>query len=155
MTATGKKIELASYAKSQGKRNTLLVFFRTGTCGICVHQLEDFASNYDQIQAANAAVLALSLDESIVQTQTSEKLQNKFPLVLDPDAKVTRLFDVLNPQDKLARPSLFLLGPDRKVLFHYVGQAIQDRLPLAKVMEILQHYSGKLPVQSAPGAAGG
>jgi peroxiredoxin len=144
-TATGKKIDILNYAKSQKKRNLLLVFFRTGNCGICVHQLVEFSEQIEAIQKSNAAVLAVSLDDAIVQTRTSETIQNKFPILLDPQGKAIKAYGVYNPAENLSRPSLFLIGPDKKILYRYVGQAIQDRPPLAQVMTILSEYSGTLP----------
>lgn len=144
-TATGKKFEILNYAKSQNKRNLLLVFFRTGTCGICVHQLEEFSEQFAAIQKNNTAVLAVSLDDAIIQIRTSEKIQNKFPILLDPQGKAIKAYGVFNPAENLSRPALFLIGPDKKILYRYVGQAIQDRPPTAQVMTILSEYSGSLP----------
>lgn len=148
-TAEGKKINVNGYAKTQKKRNLLLVFFRTGTCGVCLHQLEEIAQNYAQIEAANATVLSLSLDDAMVQKTVSEKINHKFPVMLDPDAKTVNLFGTFNPQDKLSRPSLFLVGPDQKIVYSYIGQSLGDRPPLPKLMEMLTHYSGLLPTGRA------
>ena len=151
-TASGRRIDITSFAKKQHKRNLLLVFFRTGKCPICVSQLIDFAQNFDRIGALNAAVLAISLDDAIIQSRTSEKIRNLFPLLLDPDAKTVHAFDVFNPEDKLARPSLFLIGPDRKILYSYVGKTLRDRPALEAVLDVLDHYSGSLPKGKMPKA---
>jgi peroxiredoxin len=146
-TAKAKKIDLTKYASEKKKRNLLLLFFRTGTCGICVGQLQEIASVADKIESANAAILALSLDDAIIQSQTSEKINNRFEILLDPDAKTVNAFGVYNPDDKLSRPSVFLIGPGRKILYRYVGKAIHDRPSTATLLEMLRHYSGLLPVE--------
>lgn len=139
---TGKKISLASYAAAQKKRNLLLVFFRTGTCGVCTHQLVELSKAYAQISDWNTAVLALSVDDAIIHAGTSEKIQKRFPLLLDPDAKAIKAFGVFNETEKKAWPSIYLVGPDRKVLYHYVGKDMMDRPKTETVLEAIQHHSG-------------
>lgn len=151
-TARGQKIDLAQYAKTKSKRNLLLVFFRTGTCGICKHQLQEIGDHIEQVFALNTAVLGLSLDDAIIQQRVAEELGGRFPLVLDPDAKVVKAFNVMHPQEKLSRPSLFLLGPNMEVLYRYVGQGIQDRPPFATLMDVLKHYSGLVPMRGKAGS---
>lgn len=142
-TAAGEKIELTGYAKTQKKKNLLLIFFRTGNCGICVGQLTDLASHYGDILDRDAALVAISLDDAIVQARTSEKIAKKYPILLDPDAKTVNAFDVFNPQDKLSRPSTFVLGPGGKVLYKYVGMSLTDRPATATILEVLEKWSGK------------
>lgn len=146
-TAFGEKILLASYARKQGKRNLLLFFFRTGTCGVCVGQLQETALHHEQIMENNAAVLAISLDDAIIQSQTADKISRKFPILLDPDSKTAKLFDVFNPQDKLAKPSIFLIGPDRRILYQHVGKSVYDRPAFAEILRVVKHYSGLLPTR--------
>ena len=144
-TGRGKKIEITGYAKAQGKRNLLLVFFRTGNCGLCVSQLIEFSQRHREILEANAEILAVSVDDAIIQAQTSEKIESRYPILLDPDAKTTKAFGVFNPQERLAFPATFVVGPDRRVLYRYVGKDLHDRPPFDRVMEVLRHYSGLAP----------
>lgn len=145
MTARGQKIHVNEYAKSKGKKNLLFIFFRTGNCGICVAQLEEVANRLTEFENQNTAVLAISVDDAIVQSRTSERIQHKIPILLDPDGKTVKLFSVFNPEEKLSRPATFLIGPDQKVLYQYVGQAISDRPPINTLLEMVTHYSGGLP----------
>lgn len=145
----GKKISLTGYAASRNKKNLLLVFFRTGTCSVCISQLRDIAQNFDRIDRWNAAVLGISLDDAIVHARTAEKIQNRFPLLLDPEGKTVKAFGILNPEDSLSRPSLYLVGPDRKILYKYVGKALSDRPPLSEVLDVVRHYSGGLPTRTS------
>lgn len=147
-TASGQKYDIPGYAKSRKKKNLLLVFFRTGNCGVCVAQLIEFSQKIEEMEATNTAVLAMSVDDAITQRRTSEKIEDKFPIVLDPDAEVTKRFDAFNPDEKLARPSLFLLDPKGKVLYRYVGKDLHDRPAYAAVLDMLKHYSGGLPSRS-------
>lgn len=149
VTPKGKTIDLEKYAAQEGKRNLLLVFFRTGTCNVCVTQLRDIAAHYEQVTANNAVALGISLDDAIVQSSTAEKMENKFPLLLDPEGKIVKAFGIFNPEDKLSRPSIYLVGSDHKVLYHYVGKSLQDRPPLTEVMEVVRHYSGGLPKRAS------
>ncbi len=147
-TASGQKFSVPGYAKTKKKKNLLLVFFRTGNCGVCVSQLVEFSQKLDEMEATNTAVVALSVDDAITQSRTAEKIENKFPILLDPDAEVTKRFDAFNPEEKLARPSLFLLDPKGKILYHYVGKDLHDRPAYPAVLDVLKHYSGSLPTRS-------
>lgn len=139
---------MGKYAASKGKKNLLLLFFRTGTCGVCVGQLQDYARYTSEFELLNAAVLSVSLDDAIVQGRVSEAIEAKFPILLDPQAKFTKAFDVFHPDEKLARPSVFLVGADRKIRYSYVGQGIQDRPPITTVLEVVKHYSGLAPTRA-------
>lgn len=149
ITGAGKSYDLQKFATQSGKRNLLIVFFRTGTCNVCVTQLRDVAAHYEEILGMNTAVLSLSLDDAIIQKRTSEMIESKFPILLDPDGKTVKAFGVFNPEEKLSRPSIYLVGHDQKVLYHYVGKSLADRPPLAEVLEVVRHYSGGLPAKSA------
>lgn len=144
-TAKGKKIDVMKYAQDQKKRNLLLVFFRTGTCGICVAQLEEIATEVEKFQGANAAILSVSLDDAIVQSRTSERISDKYPILLDPDGKTAKKFGVYNPEEKLARPSVFLIDSNQKILYGYIGKGLQDRPTTPHLLQMVRHYSGMLP----------
>ena len=153
-TFKGKKIDVNGYAKAQGKRNLLLIFYRTGTCNVCVTQLRELASQQGKVREYNAAMLAVSLDGAIVQSRTSEQIAGKIPILLDPGAKTVKAFGVLHPQESLSRPSLYVVGPDQKVLYKYVGMALADRPPTQEVLEVLRHYSGLTPTKSGVAKSG-
>ena len=154
MTASGEKIDITSYAKKKNKRNLFLFFFRTGTCGICLAQLVEIARSLDQLEQNNTAVLAVSLDDAIVQSQVSERIEKKYPILMDPDAKLVKAFGTFNPEEKLSFPATFLIGSDRKILFKYVGKAPRDRPPMQKLLEVSQHYSGLMPTNPGRATAG-
>lgn len=148
-THQGKKVDVNGFAKSEDRRNLLFVFFRTGTCAVCIQQLQEFSQILDKIHGLNASVLAISMDDAIVHARTSEKIQGKIPLLLDPGGKTIQAFGVMNPSEKLAFPSLFLVGPDQKVLYKYVGRGLRDRPPLEEVTKVLRHYSGLVPTRTS------
>lgn len=150
----GKTYDLSKYAAESGKRNLLLLFFRTGTCNVCTSQLRDIAGVYEEVKNNHTAVVALSLDDAIVMARTGELIENKFPLLMDPDAKTVKAFGVFNPEDKLSKPSVYLVGPDQKILYHYVGKDLTDRPPLTEVLDVIRHYSGGLPKRASAPKAG-
>lgn len=153
VTHTGQTIEVGKYAAQQGKRNLLLLFFRTGNCGICVGQLRDVAEHFEQVTADKAAVLAISLDDAITHAATFEKIERKYPLLLDPEGKTIHAFGVYNPEDKLARPAVYLISSAGKVLYHYVGKSLTDRPTIQEVLDVLHHYSGGLPTSTGRSAS--
>lgn len=150
--ADGTRLNAPTYARSLKKRNLLLVFYRTGTCSVCVHQLVELAEMQKEILRWNTATLAMSVDDAILQAKTKEKIAGAFPLLIDPDGKTVHAFDVYNPSDRLARPAVFLIGPNLKILYHYVGQSIGDRPSRENLMHAVKYYSGLLPLDDKPSA---
>jgi len=145
ITARGQKIQIAKYAKSQGKKNLLMVFFRTGSCGVCVQQLEEFSERIGDIHDANTALLAVSMDDAIIQARTSDKIKKAYPILMDTEGKAAKAFGVFNPAEKLAYPSIFLFDSEGKILYEHRGKSIQDRPTLQTVLQAVRHYSGQLP----------
>ena len=61
-----------------------------------------------------------------------------FPVLSDSSREYIREYDVLHPQEGIARPSLFILDREGVVRWRYVGMNAADRPPIATVLEQLQ-----------------
>ena len=69
---------------------------------------------------------------------TVSELGLAFPVLSDSSRAYIREYDVLHPQEGIARPSLFILDRNGIVRWRYVGQNAADRPPIATVLEQLQ-----------------
>ena len=61
-----------------------------------------------------------------------------FPVLSDSSRTYIRAYDVLHPQEGIARPSLFVLDRDGVVRWQHVGMSAADRPALGDVLEQLR-----------------
>jgi len=141
--ADGTRLSAATYARSLKKKNLLLIFYRTGTCSVCVQQLVEVARAKDEIFRSNTAILAMSLDDAIQQARTKEKIGGAYPLLIDPDGRTTKAFGVFNPAEQLAYPAVFLIGPNMRVLNHHVAKSLNDRPSLSTLLTWVKRHKGR------------
>ena|SRR5438105_10762569 len=83
---------------------------------------------WDRFKEARLQVAAIVVDEPSKNLAMVDKLLLPFPILSDPEARVIHDYDVWNPEDGgVAKPALFLVRPDFKVGFQYVGTDFADR----------------------------
>ncbi len=79
----------------RGKKNVVLYFYpKAGTAG-CTKQACTFRDNYEAISGYNAVIVGVSTDTVDAQAGFKAEHDLGFPLVADPEKRVTRLYDAL------------------------------------------------------------
>jgi peroxiredoxin len=92
LTVDSKEIELGSFAKD---KVTLLVFGATW-CPACRHEIPILKEYYSELKDDGLNVLGIDIQESVKKVKSLiEKMQINYPVVLDSDAKVARLYKVV------------------------------------------------------------
>lgn len=92
LTVDGKEIELGSFAKD---RVTLLVFGATW-CPLCRHEIPILKEYYSELKDDGLNVLGIDIQESVKKVKSLiEKMQINYPVVLDSNADVARLYKVV------------------------------------------------------------
>ena len=84
--------------------------------------------DYEEITAAGAQILAVTTDDLTHADLAVERLGLQFPVLQDPDGRVSseyRVFNLLN--DGLAAPATFLLDKDGAIRWEYIGKSKSDR----------------------------
>ncbi len=95
---------------------------------------------YNDIQALNAEVIAISVDNLSGAEDIARQLGIPFPVLYDPSRVVTQLYKVDNPGDGgRARPATFVVNTEGVITWKYVGSDIGDR---PSVSTILAQLSG-------------
>ena len=90
--------------------------------------MASYARSWERFEQYGLQLVGISVDELEQNRAMVEKLLLPFRLLSDPDSRVIREWDVLNPRDaNIARPSLFLVLPDMSIAFQYVGEDFTDR----------------------------
>lgn len=84
LNSEGKPIRLSQY---RSKRVVVYFYPKAGTSN-CTVQAQGFRDNYDQIEAANGMVLAVSPDEPEKLAKWKESENLPFLLLSDPDHRV-------------------------------------------------------------------
>ncbi|NND04031.1 MAG: redoxin domain-containing protein [Acidimicrobiia bacterium] len=88
------------------------------------------AQRHDEILAAGARVIGISVDPPEMQSAMVKKLELPFPLLSDPDrSRAIDPFGLSDPIDKrnIAVPATIVIGPDGDERYRTVGRDFADR----------------------------
>ena len=85
-----------------------------------------------------AEIVALSADTPERARLTVSELGITYPILSDSSRRLIRAYDVLHPEEGIARPSLFVLDRDGVVRWQYVGINAADRPALEDILEQLR-----------------
>lgn len=92
LTIDGEEIELESFAKD---KVSLLVFGATW-CPHCVHEIPILKEYYNEFKEDGFEVLGIDIQESKKKVKSfAERNKINYPVVLDSNAKVARLYKVV------------------------------------------------------------
>jgi mycoredoxin-dependent peroxiredoxin len=121
---------------ARGER-TVVLFYRSETCGLCRIRLEQLHGNLAAYRAAGARVVAVTLDPPELSAQTSERLGGEFPVV-SVDSAVFESWRVLDTGAGVALPGAYVLDERGVVIFRHLGQHAGDRISDATLLTILE-----------------
>ena len=100
------------------------------------------SDRYETITAAGGRVVAITVDSPPQNSAMIEKLGLPFPMLSDPDrSKAIRPYGVSDEKDprEIARPAMFVVTPDRRVVFENVSTDFADRHAESAAIEALQN----------------
>jgi peroxiredoxin len=123
----GKLHRLADY---RGK--VVLLNFWATWCGPCREEMPSMQSLGDSLQSRPFAVLAINVGESArVARGFGEKMGLRFTLLLDRDTSATRAWGAR------VLPASYVIGPDGKVAYSYLGAIDWNSPEVKKAIERL------------------
>lgn len=102
----GRLVRLSDYA---GKPVVLAFYVLANTPG-CAGELRAYQDELAEFERAGAQILGISVNKPAANRKFAQKLGLTFPLLCDPDKKVTKLYGILN-FFRLARRTTFVLDP--------------------------------------------
>jgi peroxiredoxin Q/BCP len=91
------------------------------------------ASDYDKFKAADAEILAISVDPPEKSRELGEKLKIRFPLLSDQDHRVIDQYEILDPGGKISIASVFVVDKKGIVRWSYITDDYKVR-PLDDVI---------------------
>jgi peroxiredoxin len=102
--------------------------------------LTEYASHYPAIRAADADVVALSVDDPPRSAALREQLDLEFPILCDTGRVVVRAWDLYNARENggIAVPAVFVIDPDLRIRYRSVD-ATAARVRTDAVLEFLRN----------------
>jgi alkyl hydroperoxide reductase subunit AhpC len=125
---------------------------------VCTTELGRTASLKSEFEKRNVKVIALSVDpvEShhgwINDINETQNVEVDFPLIADPDRKISELYDMIHPNASATATvrSLFVIAPDKtiKLMITYpasTGRNFQEILRVIDSLQLTANYSVATP----------
>jgi alkyl hydroperoxide reductase subunit AhpC len=126
---------------------------------VCTTELGEVAKLKPEFDKRNVKVLGLSVDSVDDHRRWSGDIQEtqgtalNFPLLADPDRKISGLYDMIHPNasDTLTVRSVFVIGADKKVklMITYpasTGRNFEEILRVIDSLQLTAKYSVATPV---------
>ena len=82
-----------------------------------------------------AEMIALSADAPADGQKVASELNLTYPILSDVYKNYIRQYGVLHPTEGIARPSMFLVNKEGKIVWKYVGMEASDRPPMDTVLQ--------------------
>jgi thioredoxin-dependent peroxiredoxin len=97
-------------------KDVLLAFYPKDNTPVCTKQLIDYSLNQDELKKVGIFIVGVNIDP--VDSHRSFCANNKidFPLLSDPEKKVSGYFDAINLLNQNKR-KLILIGKDKRIKF--------------------------------------
>lgn len=127
----------------------VLYFFPKAFTPLCTVETRRFRDNYPDLKALGAEVIGVSTDTLATQCDFAQRQEVSFPLLADPDRRISTAYGVLWPLFPRARRVTFVIGETGKielVLWHEVQ--------VSKHLDDVLRHLQKRPRGAPPGATG-
>jgi peroxiredoxin len=80
-------------------------------------------------------MIAISADAPADGQRVASEMKLTYPILSDIYRNFIKQYAVLHPQEQIARPSMFLVDKQGKIVWSYVGQDASDRPPIDFVLQ--------------------
>jgi peroxiredoxin len=110
--------------------------------------LADFRDHYEEIRAAGATLVAISVDAPEVSEALRRQTSLPFALLCDTERQVVKAWDVYNSREKggIAKPAAFIIGGD--LTAHFVSlDAVALRVSASEIVRILRGLETRAPAR--------
>ncbi|MCL2015728.1 MAG: alkyl hydroperoxide reductase subunit C [Defluviitaleaceae bacterium] len=173
MSLIGKKVSeftAQAYVNGDFKEVTLndlkgkwsvFVFYPADFTFVCPTELGDLADKYAEFQKVGCEVYSVSTDTHFIHKawhDTSETIRKiKYPMLADPNHKISEDFEVLIPDAGLALRGSFIINPDTEIVAYEVnalgiGRSAADLLRKVQAAQfVAQHGDQVCPANWTPG----
>ena len=107
-------------AEQSDRLCTIVYFFPRAFTPGCSRETAAFRDSHDRIDALGARIVGVSTDDGPTQCRFADFMRAPFPLIADPEGRITGAYGVRWPLLKLAKRVTFVIGPSQIILgtFH-------------------------------------
>jgi peroxiredoxin Q/BCP len=96
----------------KGKKNVVLFFYPKAMTSGCTIESCGFRDVIDDFAKADTVIVGISVDKLEDQQKFTDKEKLNFPLLADPEKKVTEMFGALNPQRGFANRYTYVIDKE-------------------------------------------
>lgn len=107
----GKRFVLSQ----QGGLCTVIYFFPKAFTPGCTSETKRFRDNFNELALAGANVVGISTDDPSTQCKFADSLHAPFPLIADPDKRISSAYGVLWPLIGVTKRVTFVVNPERVI----------------------------------------
>jgi peroxiredoxin len=117
--------------------------------------LADYSTHLEDLRAAGAQLVAISVDDAARAETVRQELGIKFPLLCDTSREVVKKYGLLNSGEKggIAFPASFVIDRDRVVRFRALEQ-VASRVSVDQLLELLRELGRGAEPQTKPRQSG-
>ena len=112
-------------------KNVVLVFYPLDDSMVCTIQLGEFRDEWADITARNTVVFGVNPESAAKHLSFREKQALPFPLLVDEDQTVTRLYQANRPV--VVKRTVYLIGPDGVIRYSKRGKPATTEVLAAAV----------------------
>lgn len=89
-----------------------------------------------EFNSRNTQVIALAVQDQAGAMTMASRANVSYPILADPDHRVAEAYGVFNLlNDGVAAPSVFVINKSGQIVWHYIGQNINDRPPSGTILQ--------------------
>lgn len=107
----GESIDFSKYAEG---KSLVVFFYPKATTNGCVRETTEFGARRGELDALNAAVVGVSIDEQEAQKQHAIQCAANFPVITDAGGKLITELGIMSERGSAMRTT-YVLSPDRTV----------------------------------------
>jgi peroxiredoxin Q/BCP len=117
--------------------------------------LADYSEHLEDLRAAGAQLVAISVDDAARTETVRQKLGVKFPLLCDTSREVVKKYGLLNSGEKggIAFPASFVIDRDRVVRFRALEQ-VASRISVDQLLELVRELGHGVEPKTKPRQSG-
>ncbi|MGA7839182.1 MAG: peroxiredoxin family protein [Ignavibacteriaceae bacterium] len=97
-------------------KNILLIFYPKDNSRVCTRQLDNYQKNIELFENKNIRIIGINIDNLDSHKNFCEEIGIGFPLLVDENKDISRLFGALNLLGMNKR-KIILIGTDKKILY--------------------------------------
>ena len=86
------------------------------------------------MKTLGAEMIAISADTPADGQKVATELNLSYPILSDVYKNFIKQYGVLHPTEGIARPSMFIVNKEGKIVWKYVGSDASDRPPIDTVL---------------------